>query len=115
MMRTVRLELARCHEFPEGSAEHGYELHLPIRPDGKIDRDAWPRYRYSSDFRRFWGAEEERGRLKHGPSGWRLSFTGGDADEVIFRGDDHRFATGEYVSITERDGITRTFKVASVY
>ena len=115
MMRTVKLELARCHEFPEGSALHGYELHLPLGPDGKIDHDSWPKYKYSSDFRRFWGGEEERGRVKHGSNGWKLSFAGSEPEEVIFRADSHRFAVGEYVSITERDGLTRTFRVASVH
>jgi hypothetical protein len=33
---------------------------------------------------------------------------------MIFKGDQHRFVTGEYVSITERDGVTRTFRVAAV-
>ena len=115
MMRTVRLELARCHEFPEGSAVHGYEMHLPIRSDGRIDRGSWPKCKSNSDFRRFWGGEEERGRIKHGAAGWTLSFAGSEPEEVIFRGDDHQFLTGEYVSIMERDGITRTFKVASVH
>lgn len=115
MMRTVRLEVARCHEFPEGSALHGYELHLPIGPDGKIDRHAWQKYRYNSDFRRFWGVDEDRGRVKHDGRGWLLSFAGDEGDEVIFRGDEHRFALGEYVSIKERDGVTRTFKVTSVH
>ena len=115
MMRTVKLELARCHEFPGGSAVHGYELHLPLRSDGRIDRDSWAKYKYNSDFRRFWGSDEERGRVKHGAGGWTLAFTGTAPEEVIFRGDDHHFATGECVSIRERDGVTRTFKVASVY
>jgi len=115
MMRTVKLELARCHEFPEGSALHGYEMHLPIRADGKIDHEAWPKYKYNSDFCRFWGGEEEHGRIKHGPKGWTLAFVGTDPEEVIFRGDTHRFMTGEYVSIRERDGVTRTFRVTSVH
>jgi len=115
MMRTVRLELARCHDFPEGSALHGYELHLPLRADGTIDHEAWPAHRYDSDFRRFWGGDGERGRVRHRLGGWTLAFAGSDPEEVIFRGDAHRFITGEYVSITERDGITRTFRVASVH
>ena len=28
VIRRVRLEMARCHEFPEGSEDHGYELSL---------------------------------------------------------------------------------------
>jgi hypothetical protein len=115
MMRTVKLELARSHEFPEGSPLHGYELHLPIGSDGKIDHGSWPRHKYDSDFRRFWGGEEERGRIKHGSGGWKLSFTGNEPEELIFRADGHRFITGEYVSITERDGVIRTFRVVSVH
>jgi hypothetical protein len=115
MMRKIRLELARCHEYPEGSALHGYELHLPLQPDGTIDREGWSKHKSDSDFLRFWGDEEERGRVKHARSGWRLSFGADEPDEVIFRGDDHRFAPGEYVSIAERDGVTRTFKVAAVH
>jgi len=36
-------------------------------------------------------------------------------EEVIFRGDAHRFVAGEYISITERNGVTHTFRVASVH
>jgi hypothetical protein len=125
MIRHVRLEVARCHEFPEGSREHGYELALPLTADGRLDRESWLTHRDSVGFRRFWDDEEERGVLKHARRGWTLSFAPGsfapgsfapgtDDDEVIFKGDEHRFAEGEYVSIKERDGITRTFRVASV-
>jgi hypothetical protein len=115
MMRTVRLELARCHEFPDGSSAHGYELHVPLTEAGKLDRESWPRRRGESVFRRFWGGEEEHGEVRHRGHGWALSFTpGNEQDEVIFRADDHRFALGEYLSIKERDDVTRTFRVASV-
>ena len=115
MMRTVRLELARCHEFPEGSAAHGYELKLPLTPAGNLDRDTWLKHRQDSVFRRFWGGAEEQGQLHHRHHGWMLSFTPDDEyDEVIFRADDHRFAAGEYLSIKERDGVTRTFRISGV-
>ena len=115
MIRQVRLELARCHEFPEGSKDHGYELSLPLTRDGHLDRDNWLKHRDAADFRRFWAGDEERGQLHHGRQGWLLSFAPGtDGDEVIFKGDEHRFAEGEYVSIRERDGVTRTFRVTSV-
>ena len=37
-----------------------------------------------------------------------------DVEEPIFRFDRHRFVVGEYVSITEHDGVQRTFQVAEV-
>ena len=116
MLRKVRLELARCHHFPEGSRRHGYELSLPLTPAGKLDRDGFEKDRRRAGFRRFWGEEEEHhGLLLHRGEGWRLSFAAGDeVDEVIFRGDEHRFVVGDYVSIKEHDGETRTFRVATV-
>jgi hypothetical protein len=116
MLRKVRLELARCHDFPEGSRRHGYELTLPLNAAGKLDRAGFDKDRQSAGFRRFWGDEEDRhGMLVHHRAGWQLSFAGGEgADEVIFRGDQHRFVIGDYVSIKELDGETRTFRVAAV-
>ena len=115
MIRKVRLELARCHEFPTGSPDRGYELSLPLTADGRLDRGAWLKHRDALHFHRFRGGVEEPGRLKHGRRGWSLAFDpGADEDELIFKGDEHRFAEGEYVSIRERDDVTRTFRVASV-
>lgn len=116
MMRIVRLELARCHEFPEGSSTHGYEFHVPLTAAGKLDRVGLHRHREEATFRRFWGADEEQGHIRHGHRGWVLAFGGnGEADETLFKGDQHRFAPGEYVSIEERDGQTRTFRVAGMH
>jgi len=116
MMRTVRLEMARSHEFPEGSDKHGYEFHVPLTDAGKLDRDAIAKHRDQATFWRFWGGDDERGRVRHGHRGWLLAFARGTGeDEVIFKGDQHRFAPGEYVSIEERDGQTRTFRVVSVH
>jgi len=116
MMRNVRLELARCIEFPDGSSAHGYELRVPLGRDGKLERDEWHKHRGESGFRRFWGGDDEYGEIKHGHRGWVLSFKPGtEDDEVIFKGDEHRFIAGEYVSVKERDGLTRTFHVAGVH
>ncbi len=59
MIRQVRLELARCEAFPDDSPDHGYELHMPLTPDGYIDHH-WLKQREEAVFRRFWGGEEER-------------------------------------------------------
>ena len=36
----IRLELARDHDFPEGSGARGYEFTAPLDRDGHIDDDA---------------------------------------------------------------------------
>jgi hypothetical protein len=116
MLRKVRLEVARGHEFPEGSTSHGYELSVPLSARETLDRDDWLRHRQDCRFRRFWaGADDAVGHLAHDRGGWRLVFDDGSGDaEVIFQADAHRFAAGEYLSIKERDGVTRTFRIAAV-
>ena len=37
-----------------------------------------------------------------------------DDDEPLFRLDDHRFNPGEYVSVTEHDGVERTDQVVDI-
>ena len=114
MLRRVRLELARCHEFPAGSAARGYELTLPLAKDGTLDRELWHKHRSETRFRRFWGDDEAIGQVTHRHQGWTLVFDEGGEAEAIFKAESHRFGVGDYVSIKERDGVTRTFHIVSV-
>jgi len=114
MLHHVRLELARCQEFPEGSAAHGYELALPLTKNGGLDRDLWQKHRRETGFRRFWKDEEKQGHLTHGRQGWALVFDDAPTAEVILKAETHQFVAGEYVAIKESDGAIRTFRVASV-
>ena len=116
-LRKVRLELARTPEFPEGSAKHGYEFTAPLGKDGHLDASEWKSVRAKCAVRRFWGeAPEERGVLIHRRSDWAFSYVPStdDDDEPIFRFDRHVMKPGEYVSITEHDGVQRTFRIAAV-
>ncbi|GAB4178832.1 MAG: hypothetical protein OHK0024_17040 [Thalassobaculales bacterium] len=116
-LKTVRLELARNPEFPEGSASHGYEFKAPLDDEGHLDGEGWKQFRQLCTVRRFWGGgTDEVGLLVRLPGGrWVFSYAPGDEDdEAIFRFDRHRFVPGEYVSITEHDGDQRTFKVVAV-
>jgi hypothetical protein len=117
-LKTIRLELARSKEFPDGNGDYGYTLRAPLLADGHLDVDAWRTKRDLCTVRRFWnGKEEERGLLIHTAGRrWAFSYVPGDDadDEPIFRLDSHVFRPGEYLSITEHDGIERTFRVASV-
>lgn len=40
MLRRVRLELARDHDFPIGSRERGYDFIAPLDSQGHIDLEA---------------------------------------------------------------------------
>jgi hypothetical protein len=100
----IRLELARDHDFPEGSRERGYEFTAPLNPDGRIVEKEWKANRNRCRVRRFWDGEpDEVGHLIRKPGGtWAFHYdVDGDADddETGYRFGDHRFAPGEYVSI----------------
>jgi hypothetical protein len=116
-LRSVRLELARVAGSPAGDPECGYELVAPLDDDGHLDAAAWRQQRARCTVRRFWrGEADEAGELLHTRGGrWVFSYRPGtEDDEPIFRMDRHSFAPGEYVSITEHDGVTRPFRVVSV-
>lgn len=117
-LKRIKLALARNAEFPQGSAEHGYAFVAPLTDDGHLDQAGWKEDRSRCTVRRFWpGADDELGHLMH-HGGHRWAFQYDDAmvddEEPIFRFDGHRFVEGEYVSITEHDGVQRTFRVAMV-
>ena len=118
-MKSVRLELARDHDYPQGSASHGYEFVAPLDENGHIDAAQWRANKADCRVRRFWeGEDDEIGHLVHrNAHSWVFHYDvegDPDEDEPGFRFDTHKFAVGEYVSIREQDGEMRTFKVASV-
>jgi hypothetical protein len=115
----IRLELARDHDFPDGSSERGYEFTAPLGDDGHIDHEAWKTLRERCRVRRFWeGEDDEVGHLIRKPGGsWALHYDllgDADDDESGYRFGDHVFEPGEYVSIKEHDDEMRTFKVVMV-
>lgn len=116
-LKHVRLELARTTDHPEGSIHCGYELNLPLDADGRFDHEAWKAQAKECTVRRFWeGEDDEMGVLVKAGRGWAFSYDPDteEDDEPMFRLDEHRIAPGEYVSITEHDGVQRTFRVTFV-
>ena len=66
---------------------------------------------------RFWlGEGDERSHLVHRGGGWAFHYDDepADEDEPLFKLDRHTLVQGEYVSVTEHDGVRRTFRVVSV-
>ena len=116
-LRKIRLELARNAEFPLGSGAFGYEFVAPLNDAGRFDAEEWRKQRARCAVRRFWrGEDDDIGLLVHKRRKWAFHYDGMDPedDEPIFHFEDHRFVEGEYVSITEYDGIMRTFRVVSI-
>ncbi len=121
-LKRIRLELARGHELPNGSAKHGYDFAAPLDDDGHLSVEEWRTTRERCRVKRFWGAEPaELGHLVHRRGGshgatWVFDYNQATTtdDEAGFKFDKHQFVPGEYVSITEHDGIQRAFRVVSV-
>jgi hypothetical protein len=120
-LKRIRLNLARSKGFPGGSERHGYEFVAPLDAAGHIDPELWRKYRDRCGVRRFWGDDEETGRLVHKPGGaeharWVFDYdmSADEDDEAGYRFGAHAFRPGEYVSIRDEDGEMHTFQVATV-
>lgn len=113
--KTIRLELARTAEYPNGSSAHAYVFRVPLDEDGIIDQKALRKAEKRPEVRRFWrGEPEQKGVVIATGKGWAFSYkVGDDDDETIFRLKDHPLKPGEYLTITETDGSELPFKVVS--
>ncbi len=113
----IRLELARCEEFPNGSSTHGYEFVAPVNKEDHLDPEEWRQHKESCTVHRFWGDEEpESGRLIHIGRGWHFHYEGQpiDDDEPLFKLDRHVLKPGDYLSVTEHDGVLRPFRIVTM-
>jgi len=117
-LKSIRLNLARTKEFPQGSDRHGYRFTAPLDADGHLDAEGWRKHRQHCRVVRFWaGEEDDVGHLIHRPGGsWGFTYDidGEEGDESGFKLSSHRFVPGEYVSIRDDDGELHTFVVVTV-
>jgi hypothetical protein len=104
-------------EFAEGDDHRGYSRVAPLTPDGHLNEAAYARHREACVVRRFAPDEDPAdGRLVRSGSRWSFDYGQSQAadEEPLFRLGQHRFAVGEYVSITDEDGRLLTYKVTEV-
>lgn len=115
--KTIRLELARTADYPEGSSAHAYVFRVPLDDAGYIEPDLLKNAEKRPEVRRFWhGEPEQKGVVIASAKGWAFSYqVGEDDDETIFRLKDHPLKVGEYLTITETDGSELPFKVVSCH
>lgn len=112
---TIRLELARTPQFPNGSPARNYTLRLPLSPQGLIDGVAFRANPERATVRRFWPNEpDQKGYIIEKGNGWAFSYAiGDDDDENIFHLENHPLRVGEYLTLTEPDGDKWPYQVKS--
>lgn len=115
--RHVRLLRARGKDNPVGDPAEGYDLLVPLDPEGRLDPAEWKTHQAHCRVRWFAADGDERiGRLRRKPGGaWYFDYdeNGDRDDEPGYRLGDERFIVGEYVSIAHH-GEMRTYQVARV-
>ena len=118
-LQRIVMRLARNPgtEFAGGDDHRGYALTAPLTPDGRLDLDVYAKRKSQCSVRRFAPDEDPAdGRLMHRGERWYFDYDdqGAADDEPIHRLGDHRFAVGEYVTVTDEDGRPLTYKVVEV-
>ena len=104
-------------EFADGDDHRGYSLVAPLTPDGHLDGAAYAKAKTACVVRRFAPDEDPSdGKLVRVRAHWYFDYDDSEAagEEPVFRLGQHRFAVGEYVSITDEDGRLLTYKVTDV-
>ncbi len=103
-------------EFADGDDHRGYTLTAPLTADGKIDEAGFRAAKTKATVRRFAPDEDaQEGVLNKKGDRWFFDYGDEtDADEPLYRIGEHRFAVGEYVSITDEEGRLLTYKVTDV-
>ena len=104
-------------EFAGGDDHRGYSLTAPLTDDGHLDEAAYAKTRDACVVRRFTPDEDPSdGRLARKGQRWFFDYDDEDVDEdePLYRLGEHRFAVGEYLTITDEDGRPLTYKVVEV-
>ena len=104
-------------EFSGGDDHRGYALTAPLTEDGHLDAAAYAKAKNACVVRRFAPDEDAAdGRLARKGERWYFDYDSDDKldDEPVHRLGQHRFALGEYVTVTDDDGRPLTYKVMEV-
>src|ERR1700712_1421239 len=104
-------------EFAGGDDHRGYALTAPLTADGMLDEAAYAKVKAQCLVRRFAPDEDPAGgRLSRTRGRWFFDYDDDDAadDEPIHRLGEHRFAGGEYVTVTDQNGSPLPYKGGEV-
>lgn len=114
-MKTIRLELARNADSPDGNPGDAYELHTDLEADGRINLvDTDPQL---MTFARFLpGKDIVHGQMVKTDSGaWGFSYEAGDEDDEQIVGlEKHELVTGNYLTVIQDGRHEHVYRVISV-
>lgn len=111
--KTIRLELDRTGEFPAGSVSRGYLIRLPLDDSDEVDEAAFVQKPHRATVRRYWSTDpDEAGQILRTGDDWAMLCNGKPAR--ILELDAQPLRLGQQVSVTEPDGATLPFRVASI-
>lgn len=104
-------------EFAGGDDHRGYALTAPLTDEGLLDEAAYAKSKAACVVRRFTPDDDPAdGRLARRGSRWFFDYDDADEadDQPVHRLGEHRFAVGEYVTVTDENGRPLTYKVVEV-
>jgi hypothetical protein len=115
-LKLIRLELVRSKSGHVTDHRHSYTFQASLTPGGELMIDG---YGAVSRLCKVIKSEPEtglhKGFLVLTSDGWMLSCDGSDSGHCsLNRLEARSLSEGDYVSITEDDGVSRTFEVVSV-
>jgi len=111
--KTVRLELAKTRDHPNGSPVRAYLLRLPLDPHGTIDVSEYDESPRQATVRRYWPNEPDRmGAIERDTGGWNFVFGGEEhGADATFRLDGAPILLGRHVHVIAPDSQSLPFKV----
>jgi hypothetical protein len=114
--KSIRLELGRTADFPDGSPSRTYLLRLPLDQENLIDEHALKAAPALATVHRYWPNEPDMiGNLIRSAKCWAISYEPDEGvDEAVFHLEILPLQEGNYVTLTEPDGRRLPFRVASV-
>ena len=104
-------------EFAGGDDHRGYALTAPLTDEGLLDEAAYAKSKAACVCRRVTPDDDPAdGRLARRGSRWFFDYDEADEadDQPVHRLGKHRFAVGEYVTVTDENGRPLTYKVVEV-
>ncbi len=117
-LHRIIVRLARNPDAGREADDHeGYTLYAPLTAEGYLDADAFIQHREACTVRRFLpDADPVMGRLSRHGTAWFFDYDQSrqDDDQPVYRLGQHRFVLGDYLTISNEDGVPLTYKITDV-